>query len=109
MIIHGGQVFVMEDDILPKVTITGATIVMECADGSLDGMKEFISDRVGRGSDITDCNFMPIDRWANQKAKEGLAKAKSDLHIKQAPIMKLSRKTSIVQRIRKFLRLGAAS
>lgn len=100
MIIRGGQVFVMEEDILPKVSITGATIITECSDASLEGQTAFVSERVGRGSEINSCTLIPIERWAKGKANEGISRAKSDLHLAQAPIM---------QRIRKFLRLEAAS
>lgn len=87
MIIRGGKIFVMDDDVLPKVTITDATIIMETADSSLDWLKEFISERIGRGSEINSCTFVPIGDWAESKSKEGIAKAKNDLHLKNAPIM----------------------
>lgn len=99
MIIRGGRIFILDGDVLPKVTITDATIIMECADPSLDGLKEFICARIGRGSEVNACTFVPMSHWAEQRTKEGIDNAKSDLHLRQAPVM---------QRIRKFIGLEAS-
>ena len=100
MIIRGGQIFVLEEDLLPRVTITNAMIIMECTDASLEGMKDFICARIARGSEISNCTFVPLSHWSEQKMKEGIQQAKTDLNLKQAPVLK---------GLRKFLRFGAES
>lgn len=109
MIIRGGQVFILDNDTFHGVSFTDSQVVMDVAENaSQDDYSMYIGIRA-KGCNFLNCHFIPMQTWAKQKAKESIATVKSDLHLKQAPIITPSKKKSIMQRIRKFLRLGVAS
>lgn len=100
MIIHGGQVFILDADTLQGVTVTGCQVVLDVTENaSLEDMVAYLNNRAG-GCTISGCSFVPLSTWAKQRAHECTSKAKSEPHLDAAPIMK---------RARKFFRLGAAS
>lgn len=87
MIIKGGQVFILEDDVLPVVTITKAIIFMEMPDdSSMDEMAQYLNKRCGNGTTITDCTFQTVESWADERMRKAIGNAKSDLHLKSAPL-----------------------
>ena len=101
MIIRGGQVFILEDDIAQNLSITGSTVIVDLSDGStISEREEYLANRLGVGSEVRDCTIRTLSKWANERAAESISRSKSDVHLKAAPIM---------QRIRKFLHLGVAS
>lgn len=87
MIIRGGHVFILDDDVLPVVTITKAIIFMELpASASLDDMTSYLSERCARGSMVNDCTFRTIEGWAKERARQSIGNAMSEVHLKAAPL-----------------------
>lgn len=101
MIIRGGRVFIMRNDALPIVTISNADVILELTSAeATEGLEDFINARVGSGSLLTHCNIMTWDFWSEQEAKENIVKVGLPRRIRTRTIM---------QRIRKFFRIEAAS
>lgn len=98
MIIRGGTIFILDGDVLPTVTITDATVVLEHA-GNEFSVTEYISQRVGTDSEVTRCHIMSWDFWSEQTAKESIVKA---------TLARKPRTDTIMQRLYKLLRLGAS-
>lgn len=79
MIINGGQVFILDDDILPKVSITGATVILDVSEtAEMAEMVRYINHRVGGGSSATNCTFTSLAKWSGQRAKESISHAQAD-------------------------------